>query len=140
MFYVRKFIAGVRNIFYDGILEKARVSLDYTTRTETKERFPILRIPLYLGLDVPLLFQCTFPYSHLPRSFHTNVASEKNMITFFRETLFGMISRDLKSIRGIQQQALSRRTRKPHPYQPWDFFRDLSAIVYLHAEESFFRS
>lgn len=62
------------------------------------------------------------------------------MITFAREKLFGLVGRDQKSIRGIQQQALSGRTGKPHPYHPRDFFRGLSAIIYLHAEESFFRS
>jgi len=140
MFYEHKFIAGVRNIFYDGILEEVRVSLDYTKHTETKERFPVLRTPLYLSLDVLLLLQCTLPYSPSPRSSHTSVGSENNAITFFREKLFGLIDRDQKSMRGIQQQALIERTRKPHPYHPWDLFRDISAIICLHAKESFLRS
>jgi hypothetical protein len=134
MFYEHKFIAGVRNIFYDGILEEVRMSLDYTKCTETKERFPMLRTPLYLSLDALLLFQCTLPYSPSPSSFHTSVVSENNVVTFFREKLFGLVGRDQKSIRGIQQQALSGGTRKPHPYHLWDFFRDLSAIIYLHAK------
>jgi len=47
-------------IFYDDILEKARVNLDYTKLTETKERCPVLRNRLYLSLDVLFLLQCTF--------------------------------------------------------------------------------
>ena len=43
MLYECMFIAGVRNIFYDGVLQKATVRLDYTKCTETKERLPMLR-------------------------------------------------------------------------------------------------
>lgn len=91
MFYERKFIAGVRNIFCDGILDKVRVSLDYTKCTETTERFPTIRTLLYLGLDVLLALQCTFPYSPSPRSFHINVGNEKYVITFATKKLFGLV-------------------------------------------------
>jgi len=85
MFYERKFIAGVRNIFYDGMLEEARVSLDYTECTGTKERFPMLLTPLYLSLDILLLLQCTFRYSPSSRYCHTNSGSEKYVIIFATE-------------------------------------------------------
>jgi hypothetical protein len=81
----------------------------------------MLRTPLYLYLDVLFFLQCTFSYSPSSRC-HTNIGSEKYVITFAREKLFGLVGRDQKSMRGIQQQALSGRTREPHPYHPWDFF------------------
>jgi len=100
----------------------------------------MLRTPLYLSLDVLLLLHCTFRYSLSSRYCHTNSGSENYVITFARGKLFGLVGTDQKSIRGIEQQALSGRTRMPHPYHPRDFFRDLSAIIRLHAEESFLRT
>ena len=50
------------------------------------------------------------------------IGSEKYVVTFARGKLFELLGRDQKSMRGIQQQALSGRTRKHHPCHLWHFF------------------